>query len=158
MLPYLLFIVLSSAALASAAMVFASKEMLHVMVAFAAFSIVISLVLAYLNLPLLALLQLFIMVGGVSTYMFVGVASENLSRFRYVRVPLVAGLAVLMFAATAYRLALSGTDFNGSNAVTPLLVGTSLSGSLPIFYMIAALLLFSGIGSIILMRKLVDDE
>lgn len=158
MLQYVLFVALASAAIASAVMVFESKHILHVMVSFAAFSVVLAFILAYMSLPLLGLLQLFIMVGGVSTYMFVGVSSESLSNFRFVRAPVLAALALLLFAVIAYRLLTSDAGFNGSNLTTPLLLGSTMSGSMPVFYIIAALLLFSSIGSILLMRKLVDDE
>ncbi len=158
MLQYILFVILASSEVASAIMVFESKHMLHAMLSFAMFSVILAFILAFMGLPLLGLLQLFIMVGGVSTYMFVGVSSENLSNFRFVRAPLLAALAILLFAAMSYKLFISNLSFNGSNLTTPLLLGSTLSGSMAVFYLIAALLLFSGIGSILLMRKRVDDE
>ena len=71
-----LFAIIALLEILSATLVFVFKDMLHVVLSFSALFIINSAIFMVLGQPFLALLQLFIMVGGVSTYLFVGVASE----------------------------------------------------------------------------------
>ena len=92
------------AAFCSALLVFRAREMAHAMVGFLMVTVAGAALLALLGLPLLALLQLFIMVGGVSVYLFVGVSSENLSRFRHTSLPVLVVLAITLCSVPIYRI------------------------------------------------------
>ncbi len=136
-------------------LMFKSKHMLHAMAAFAMFLFGIAFVLAMLDLALLALLQIFIMVGGISTYMFVGVASENLSKFKHTSAIALAIMAVILFLAISYRFYnVQTTQINEANTLSNANLAKFVSSDVALFYMIALLLFGSGMASIILIKRI----
>jgi NADH:ubiquinone oxidoreductase subunit 6 (subunit J) len=153
MLSDIVFFVSAALAVCSAFFIFKAREMAHAMVGFLGLSIAAAFVLALLNLPLLALLQLFIMVGGVSTYLFVGVSSENLSRFKHTSFPVLVALSVALAVVPIYKILSAYTLELQVNTLTPSVISSSLSSNLPLFYMLALLLFGIGISSILMMRS-----
>lgn len=150
------FTVVSAAAVVSMLMIFISRRMLYAMLSFSSLLICIALLLVILGLPLLALLQLFIMVGGVSTYLFVGVSSENLSRFKHTGLPILLVLSIALVALPLYRL--SGVQLgSGSYVLTSSFIAQSVRADLALFYMIALMLFGVGIGSIIIIKMLARE-
>ena len=68
------FVVLSAILIFFALMIFKSKRLLHAVLALTGVFFMSSVVLLLLGQPLAALLQLVILVGGMSTYLIVAVA------------------------------------------------------------------------------------
>lgn len=137
----------------AAFLIFRAREMTHAMVGFLIVSISTGAVLAILGLPLLALMQLFIMVGGVSTYLFVGVSSENLSRFRHTSFPILVVLAIALAAVPIYKVLTIGIAGGPQNSLSGTSLAYGISGNIVLFYMLAIMLFGIGIGSIVMMRK-----
>ena len=90
----IMFIVLALAELLSISLIFVFKDILHSVLSLAMAFFINSLIFLMLEQPLLALLQLFVMVGGISTFLFVGVASVSLSRFGHANLLLLLVLSV----------------------------------------------------------------
>ncbi len=152
MLEYAVFWAIAAALGVSMLFVFRSRNMLHVMIGFSLVFVVGAVVFFMLNLPLLALLQLFIMVGGVSTYVFVGVSSESLSGFRHTSIGLLALLMALLIAMPLYRI--GGLQIgSGANTLSNGIIAASMGSDMGLFYMIALMLFGIGVGSIIIMRR-----
>lgn len=94
-----------------ALLIFVFKDVLHVAVSLALVFFANSLIFLFLNQPLLAVIQLLIMIGGVSVYLFVGVAAASYSNFRYTNYIAFAVAAIAVFASMTYGLYSSGTVF-----------------------------------------------
>lgn len=154
MLSEIVFGVSAAVAIFAALFMFKAKEMTHAMTAFLVVATAGAAILAVLGLPLLALLQLFIMVGGVSTYLFVGVSSENLSRFKHTSISALAILVVALLAVPVYKIYSLASTANQGNVLSNSAIKASVAANLPLFYMIAILMFGIGIGSIIMMRTL----
>ena len=101
----ILFIALALAELLSIALVFVFKDVLHSVLSLAMAFFVNSLMFLALDQPLLALLQLFVMVGGIATFLFVGVASVSISRFEHTNLLLLLILAAVFFMVSFYLAA-----------------------------------------------------
>jgi NADH:ubiquinone oxidoreductase subunit 6 (subunit J) len=154
MLSEIVFFISAVAAFVAAVVMFKAREMSHAMVGFLFITLSAAAVLAVLGLPLLALLQLFIMVGGVSTYLFVGVSAENLSRFRHTSLPVLVVGAIALAAIPIYRISFLQGLGGESNSLTGSLLTASVGSNMALFYMLAVLLFGIGIGSIIMMKSL----
>jgi NADH:ubiquinone oxidoreductase subunit 6 (subunit J) len=154
MLSEIVFAVASIVAFGAALFMFKAREMAHAMLGFLLITIAAAGLLVVLDLPLLALLQLFIMVGGVSTYLFVGVSSENLSRFRHTSLPVLVVLAIALAAVPIYRISMLQNLGGQSNALNASVISAAVSSNITLFYMLAILLFGIGVGSIIMMKSL----
>jgi NADH:ubiquinone oxidoreductase subunit 6 (subunit J) len=154
MLSALVFVVSGLVAFGAALFIFRAREMSHAMLGFLLVTVSAAGFLAVLGLPLLALLQLFIMVGGVSTYLFVGVSSENLSRFRHTSLPILVVVAIAIAAAPIYRISMLQSLGGQSNQLGPGLISAAVGGNIALFYMLAILLFGIGIGSIAVIKSL----
>jgi NADH-quinone oxidoreductase subunit J len=155
MLSEIIFGVAAVVAIGASLFMFKAREMTHAMLAFLFVTISAAALLVVLDLPLLALLQLFIMVGGVSTYLFVGVSSENLSRFRHSSLSVLVVLAIALAVVPVYKIA-SGVQSLGaqSNSLSTAFITSAVGANLALFYMLAILLFGVGIGSIMMMKGL----
>jgi NADH:ubiquinone oxidoreductase subunit 6 (subunit J) len=151
MLLEIAFFVSAAVAVCAGLFIFRAKEMSHAMVGFLGVAIAGAALLAVLGLPLLALLQLFIMVGGVSTYLFVGVSSDNLSRFKHTSFPFLVVLAIALLVVPVYKVIIIG--FVGQpSAVGAGGLAASIGPNLTLFYMLAVALFGIGIASIMMMK------
>lgn len=153
-----LFIIVALLEVLSAVLIFLFKDILHVVLAFAAVFVFNSAVFLLLNQPFLALLQLFIMVGGISTYIFVGVASSSYSKFKSTNYTALAVAYVVVFILLSARLVQTGPIIEQQNLLTPQLIMQSIGQNAGYLYILAILLFGVGFGSIILMRKLRDSK
>ena len=106
---YPLMLILAALMLAAASLIFVLKDVLHIAVALSAVFLINSLIFLIMGQPILAVIQLLVMIGGVSTYLFVGVASAGYSKFKYTNRPLLALVAVIIFAALGYGAYASNT-------------------------------------------------
>lgn len=154
MLSDIAFLVSAVVAVCSALVIFWARAMSDAMVGFLVLAVASAAMLAVLGLPLFALLQLFIMVGGVSMYLFVGVSSENLSRFKHTSFPVLVVLAAALAAVPVYKVLTLGAFTGQISAPASGALAASLGGNIVLFYMLAIMLFGIGIASIIMMKGL----
>ena len=149
-----LFAVLSLLELASLLLVFLLRDGLHAVIALAASFSFSALLFLVMEQPLIALIQLFVMVGGIATYLIVGVTSVDAHRSAHTNRVAFAFLAAAFFAATFYVT--SGTTFLGaqSNILSDQVIASGLSSSASLLFMASFMLFSIGIGAIVLLRKI----
>lgn len=148
-----LFAIVSVVGVVLAALMFAFKDILHSALALSGVFLVNSLLFIALSQPLLAVIQLFIMIGGITTFLFVGVASATYSQFSYTRMILLAALSAIVFLVLTVPLL--STQFNGqqSDVFGVASIGTSLGISAGIFYLMLFLMFGVSLGAILLLKK-----
>lgn len=153
MISEILFALVSILTICSAAAIFISRRVIHAVIAVTFAFAGSAALFAYMNQVMLALLQLFIFVGGLSTYLMVAVASEDssmpLGLLRFVFILVVAGIGIsviLMGRGTAPQAGYAAQ-------VQPL--GASLPAYYPLIFAMVVLL-FSGVmGSVVIIKKFV---
>lgn len=106
---YLIALIMAALIVIGTVLIFVLKDVLHVAVALSFVFLINSLVFLLVNQPLLAVIQLFIMIGGVSVYLFVGVAAASFSHFKYTNYITLAAVAIALFAVMAYGAYNTGT-------------------------------------------------
>jgi NADH-quinone oxidoreductase subunit J len=155
----LLFLLFGGAEAVSALLIFKFRDMLHVGVALSTIFFLNAIIFLIAQQPLLAVIQLFVMVGGISTYFIIGVASLGVSRFRHVRVLPIVAFAVVIFALMAYpllgRVVLSGAQ---AGQITDSAISAQLVAYIGILYLVAFLLFMTSIGSILIFRFVSDNR
>lgn len=148
-----LFAIVSVLGVILAALIFAFKDILHSAVALSGVFLINSLLFILLNQPLLAVIQLFIMIGGITTFIFVGVASATYSKFKYTRLAWLGILWALVFVAIIFPL--TNVQFNGqgSNVFGASGVSGSLASSVGLFYIMLFTMFGVSLGAILLLKK-----
>ncbi|MCL4373517.1 MAG: hypothetical protein M1360_01780 [Candidatus Marsarchaeota archaeon] len=149
---FAIFAVLAFIELLAAVLIFLFKNVMHSIIMLAIAFLVGSLLFAALQQPLLALLQLFVIVGGVLTYFFIGVASAGLSKFKHTYYLPLAVLAIASFLLLAY--ASIGINTAGSNVLTRQMIANYVGSSISVLYVLAIVLFGVGLGAIELLKKL----
>jgi len=151
----LLFAAVATLEIISAMLVFTFRNVLHSVLALSMTFLFNSILFLAMQQTLLALIQLFIMVGGVSTYIFVGVSSSGLSKFRHTSLLALGILAPLLIVAYATNLVyvIQGTSTQ-ENQVTGLMIKSALGANIGILYVIAFVLFATGLSSIILLKSM----
>ena len=153
-----LFIAVALLEIFAAILVFVFKDILHVVLSISALFAFNSMMFFILSQPLLALLQLFIMVGGISTYIFVGVASPGYSKFRnanYLAFGLIYLLFLLVFTVKIVQINPISIQHNFLSAN---MISESLAADSGLLYFLAIMVFGTGFGSILLMKKLGEDK
>jgi NADH:ubiquinone oxidoreductase subunit 6 (subunit J) len=145
-----LFAVATLLGIASAVLVFMLKDVLHSVIALTFLFIANSAIFLILGQPFLALLQLFIMVGGVSTYAFVGVASSGYAT----NLTLFALFAIVIFAVLAYKGAPPNAIVQQQNMLSTNYLSQALASNVGLLYIMAVMLFGIALGSILLMKKM----
>lgn len=151
MAPDIFFIAISMITIGAGLAVFLSRRLLHSVIALTFAFIGSALVFIYLGQTFVALLQLFVFVGGLSTYLIVAVASEAAKEnFSYVRfVPMLAmiilGLSTLL-AVSGYYPGRVASSFVAMSA-------SAISRYYPVLFMLGLLLFSTVIGSILVMKR-----
>lgn len=140
--------------IASVIAVFRLKDILHAAIALASVFFANSLLFLLMGQDLLAILQLFIMIGGVSTYIFVGVASASFSRFKHTSYVGLAIVSVLLAASLIYPLLSTGFAAGSASTLTQSEISASLSSSVQYLYFIAIFIFAISIGAVIVIKKL----
>lgn len=117
MTPPVLLVLLIAFTLLSGVAIFLRRKLLHAVLFLALASLGSSLLLLYVNQVLVALLQLLVFVGGLSTYLLVAVAAEvkqakMISLTRFFVVAIVAALVMSLFVYAASGDVLAGNDFS----------------------------------------------
>ncbi|MCL4411655.1 NADH-quinone oxidoreductase subunit J [Candidatus Marsarchaeota archaeon] len=154
MLPTPLFLLISVIEFVAIALIVMSRDLLHSSLALAVLFFLNSVMFLLLEQPLLAVIQLFILIGGISTYMIIGVASSSFSMFRHGRPAVMVLLAAVLFAVMAYPL--SGMSFQStqSNVATVAGAGAEVSQYIGIFYLLTFMTFAVALGSILLFKKI----
>lgn len=134
-------------------LIFIFKSLLHSVLALATVFFANSLLFLILDQPLLALLQLFIMVGGVSTYIFVGVASGSYSHFKHTSYKALVALSVLSFILLFYKTT-TMSFAPQQNLLSQESIASMLTSNIGILYIVTFMLFGVGFGSIILLKKI----
>lgn len=157
---YPIALILSALIIAAASFIFIFKDTLHIALALSAVFFVNSLIFLFINQPLLALIQLFIMVGGVSIYLFVGVASASYSHFRYTNYALLTVAFIAIFIVMVYGVystgAVSGPQSQAPNTYGLGQIASSFGSTYSIMalYAITIMLFLLALGSIPLLNRL----
>lgn len=148
------FILIAIFEILAAALVFKFKDVLHAAIALSMLFFANSVAFLLLNNTILAVIQLFIMIGGISTYIFVGVSSAAYSKFKHTRPVLLVALAVALFAVMSYPLIVSGYAGTQNNSVTVQNLPAYMGGALPYLFLLLALLFGICLGGIVLLKKI----
>jgi NADH:ubiquinone oxidoreductase subunit 6 (subunit J) len=149
-----LFAALSLLELVSLALVFFLRDELHAVLSLTAAFAVSALLFLALEQPLLALIQLFVTVGGIAVCLLAGAAAVDAPRSRHANYATLALVALAFFAAIYYGA--SGAQFLGaqSNLLSVQMIASSLSSNIALLYVMAFMLFGIGIGTIALLRKI----
>jgi NADH:ubiquinone oxidoreductase subunit 6 (subunit J) len=139
---------------AAIAFIFISRSLLHSVISLTLAFVVNSALFLIMKQPFLAIIQLFIFVGGISTYALVGVASSGFSKFPHTNKFAFIAVFVILLAAISYPLLTANISSTGTNAFTPLQVKSGITGYIGLFYLITAMLFGVALGSIILFKSL----
>ncbi|MEM0150099.1 MAG: hypothetical protein QXW10_04340 [Candidatus Micrarchaeaceae archaeon] len=139
---------------ASVVAVFKLKDILHAAIALASVFFANSLLFLFMGQDLLAILQLFIMIGGVSTYIFVGVASGSFSHFKHTSYIGLAVISIILALVLVYPLLSTGFSVGASSgALTQSEISANLSSSIQYVYLIAIFIFAVSIGAVVVMKK-----
>ncbi|MDE1833073.1 MAG: hypothetical protein KGH58_01505 [Candidatus Micrarchaeota archaeon] len=151
----LLFAAVAALEVISAVLIFTFRNVLHSVLALSLTFLFNSILFLALQQTLLSLIQLFIMVGGVSTYIFVGVANSGLSRFRHTSLLALGIMAPILIVAYATNLMFVGQGtVTQENQVSGLMIKSALASNIGVLYVIAFALFATGISSIVLLKSL----
>ncbi|MDE1810449.1 MAG: hypothetical protein KGH66_00170 [Candidatus Micrarchaeota archaeon] len=149
----LLFAAVATLEVISAILIFAFRNVLHSVLALSMTFLFNSVLFLALQQTMLALIQLFIMVGGVSTYIFVGVASSGLSKFKHTSFLALAIMAPILIVAYATNLFYIGQGTAvQQNELSGPMIKASLSSDTGTLYIIAFVLFATGVSSIVLLK------
>ncbi|MGC8651754.1 MAG: hypothetical protein ACP5UH_00675 [Candidatus Micrarchaeia archaeon] len=149
-----IFVLLAFLEILAAALIFVFKNVMHSIIMLALAFLVSSLLFAAMQQPLLALIQLFVIVGGVLTYFFMGVTPAGFSRFKHTAYVPLAALAIISFLLLAYAVASVGTATESSNVLTRQAIASYIGSSIGVLYILAIVLFGAGFGAIELLKKL----
>ena len=148
----LLFIMFFAAVLGL--LVFIFKNMLYIILSLMFIFLISAFLFFMLNQPLLAILQIIISVGGISTYMFVTVASIEFSKFKFSSFAKVGLLSAIVFAIIVYPLKTIFFTESGMNVITQQIISSTMTNQIFNIFIISLVLFGTSIGSIILLKKL----
>jgi NADH-quinone oxidoreductase subunit J len=148
-----LFIAIAILTIGAGLAVFLSRRILHSVLGLTFAFIGSALVFLYLGQTFVALLQLFVFVGGLSTYLIVAVAgeeaSESVSVYRFI--PLLVIIA-LGLSTLAVSLGMGGPP-SGNNFMAAS--SGALATYYPVLFMLGLLLFSTVMGSILIMKRFV---
>jgi NADH:ubiquinone oxidoreductase subunit 6 (subunit J) len=154
------FAVLSALAVISAYLVALERSVFHSALSLAAVFTFGSLLLLFIGQYVIALLQLFVLVGGLSVYLVVSVASEAKIPFRKASIPMLIILSVFLFALLSYYMIpglYNGTVQGLGNASSGSAIYNEAAASLSnMWQLVAIVLLFMfaiGIGGIVVIKS-----
>ncbi|MDE1856774.1 MAG: hypothetical protein KGH98_01680 [Candidatus Micrarchaeota archaeon] len=148
-----IFFVLALAEIIALLLVYVFRDIVDVVVSLSAAFFINSLIFLALNQPLLAAIQMFIMIGGISTYLFVGVATEGYLAKLMTSKALFIAVFAMMFVLLSYPLLSMGAAETEPAQITGQQVGSQIGASVFYFYIMALLAFGATVGAIILLRS-----
>lgn len=149
-----LFIIVALLELSSAVLVFFFRDIVHTVLSLSLLFVFNSVMFLILGQPLLALLQLFVMVGGVATYIFVGVGSASYSKFKSTDYKVLAVAYAFILVVFLARLANVGPIEAQQNILSSQIISQFFISDIGLVYLLTVMLFGVGFGSILLMKKL----
>jgi NADH-quinone oxidoreductase subunit J len=158
MIDLALFLIISVMGLMLSFLVFTLKDILHSALALSAVFFVNSLLFFMLDQPLLAVVQLFIMIGGITTFLFVGVASTAYSRFKYTSANGLAILCVVVFVILVIPLNYVQMTPTQPGIFSSASIAASLGASYALFYLMLFTMFSVALGAILLLKKAGADK
>ncbi len=155
MLSLLIFILLVMVGLFAAMEIFIEKDLFKAALGLAFVFLSSSGLILLLSQPLIALFQLLILVGGLSTYLIVAVASERHADFAHTNM-LVLGVSFVLFGGVLlYAVVLHPYPSFASGASVGQSISLSITQYYPLIYAMVFLLFSVAIGSVLLIRRVV---
>lgn len=137
--------------------IFLFKNILYIVISLSGLFIFNSILFFLLNQQLLGVIQLLITIGGISTYLFIGVASVEFNDFKFTDFAKFLAFALLIFIIIAYPLKSIVFANNSINALSSQIIANNISSQIFNFYIIAVVLFGISLGSIILLKQLNKD-
>lgn len=139
-------------------LIFLFKNILYIIISLSFLFILNSILFLFLNQPLLAVIQLLITIGGISTYMFIGVSSAELPDFKFTNFTKFLLFAFLIFIIMIYPIKSIIFTNNNQNILSNQVIANNLSVQVPNFYIIAIVLFGISIASILLLKELNNKQ
>lgn len=155
MLDLYAFYVVSAITVASSILVFVEKRLVYAVAALATAFIGSALLFFLLGQTIIALLQLIVFVGGLSTYLIVAVSTEEKGA-KLIFLPAFLATAAITAAALGYLLLgyISPVDTNaGANFLDAAAI--AMQNSYALFYIMATLLAAVAISGVIIINKFI---
>ena len=151
-------ILFAISAIASALAIYLSENVFKSAIALAATFTIVSLVLLLLNQPVVAVLQLLIIVGGLSTYLVVAVASESKKYTWPTDLRLLAATAIILFISLMYLMlpSLSSTSVSNQSIYAEFL--QTLQAYTVTIYFAIVLMFAAAIGSMIVIKSALNKN
>lgn len=134
--------------------IFYFKNILHVALSLTAAFFFNSILFLVLNQPILAVLQLFIMVGGISTLLFVGVASAEFSKFTFTRIAVLFAMWLVLAVIMIYPTLKLTIQSHQQNIFSTDNILLSFGSDLGIFYVMLLTIFGVAISSILLLKSI----
>ncbi|MDE1761976.1 MAG: hypothetical protein KGH78_02155 [Candidatus Micrarchaeota archaeon] len=147
--------IFAAVAAAGAAAVLSQRELFKAAIGLAFVFIAVSGFVLLMGQPLLALFQLFILVGGLSTYLIVAVASEARTQFNHVDWRMFVGVFVVLAIVLTYAVSVNTPHVLGSGGETSQELISSISNYYALMAAVAFAVFAIGIGSILLIKRVV---
>jgi NADH:ubiquinone oxidoreductase subunit 6 (subunit J) len=148
----LLFAAVSIVALICTYLVLVLKDILHVVIAFVLVVIAASALMLFVGQPLIAVIQLLIMVGGIATYLLVGSASVKFNQANHTNIPAFAVLSSVLFIVLVIASLRSGVS--SYSPYSPFTGGNFDYGQ-TFFYLLIITLFSVSVSSIMLFKRVV---
>lgn len=157
MLELILFLAVTVIAILAALDIFLEKELFKSAIALAVTFAASAAVLLFLSQTLIAILQLLLLVGGLSTYLIVAVASGERKYFRHTDMRVLVILFIVLDAVFTYVLSMASFSLvvNGNESIG-LALDLGFIEFYVLLYFIVLLLFAVSIGSILLIKKMVQ--
>jgi NADH-quinone oxidoreductase subunit J len=153
MLDIYAFYAIAAITLVSATLIFVERRLVYAVAALAVTFLGSALLFFLFGQTMMALLQLIVFVGGLSTYLIVAVSAEEKGA-ALIRLPLFLAVAAVAAAGLGFML-LTYLPSNGVNLSTNFLAAASvaLQNSYALFYVMATLLFAVAISGVLVIKK-----
>jgi NADH:ubiquinone oxidoreductase subunit 6 (subunit J) len=152
MLEVYIFSIISAMTIAASVLVTASKKLLYSAIFLAIAFLGSALLFFLIGQTMIALLQLIVFVGGLSTFLIVSIASEN-KLPRLINLWHFVAVAVILFAAIFYTTSafMPYTSASPSNFLD--VASAALSTGYAVFYIMAMLLFAVALSGVFIIKK-----
>ncbi len=143
--------------LAAAASVYLFRSVLHATLALAMLFLLNSIAFLVLGQPLLAIVQAFVVIGGIATYLIVATAAQQKTGFRHVRLSAFTAMLILLSIALDYSV--YNTEFSNlpRNSFSTGGVLAMFSG-ISLLYLIVLMLFSVSMGSIMIFKMFKKED
>ncbi|MEM0200929.1 MAG: NADH-quinone oxidoreductase subunit J [Candidatus Micrarchaeaceae archaeon] len=154
MIEIISFIIVSFVMLISSIMIFYQKSIMRAVILLTMTFAFSSIIFFILNQNFIALLQLFIFVGGMSTYLIVAVSSEykKINKIEFGKICIIAVIIFIAIFLSLIGIA-NNNSINTSNMTSYF--AYAFQSYYPIIYASIVMLFLTSIGSILIIRKYV---